>query len=67
MVTKTYLTSNLCDSSDSSDTSESCDSNDSSDSSDRSDSTDSTDPKKCVIQKKYFTKNIFSSKRPKLL
>ena len=33
MVTKTYLPSNLCDSSDSSDNSDSCDSSDNSDSS----------------------------------
>ena len=43
MVTKTYLTSNLCFSSDSSESSDSCDSCDSSDSSDISDSSDSRD------------------------
>ena len=54
MVTKTYITSNLCDSSNSSD---SCDNSDSSDSSDRSDSSD----QKVVSPKTFFTKkNIFS-------
>ena len=42
MVTKTYLPSNLCDSSDSSDSIESCDS---------SDSSDSSDQKNCVLKK----------------
>ena len=55
MVTKTYLPSNLCDSSDSSDSIGSCDSSDSSDS---SDSCDSIDQKNCVI-KKILYKNFF--------
>ena len=50
MVTKTYLPSNLCDSSDSSVSNESCDSSDSSD-------------QKIVSSKKLFTKNFFFSKK----
>ena len=55
MVTKTYLPSNLCDSSDSSD---SYDSSESSDKSDNSDSRDSTDRSN---QKTFSQKTFFSS------
>ena len=54
IVTKTYLPSNLCDSSDGSDSSNSSDSCDSSDSSDISDSSDSSDQKKICTKKKPF-------------
>ena len=53
MVTKTYLPSNLCDSSDGSDNSDSSDSCDSCESSDNSKSSDSSD------QKTFCTKIIF--------
>ena len=56
MVTKTYLPSNLCDSSEGSDSSESCDSSDSSDSSDSGDSCDQkiVSSKKNLYQKLFF-------------
>ena len=54
MVTKTYLTSNLCDSSDISDNS---DSSDSCDSCDSSDSSDSSNQKLC--HKKMFNPKLF--------
>ena len=50
MVTKTYITSNLCDN---------CDSSDSSDSSDISDNRDSSDSS----DKKLFHQNIFHKKK----
>ena len=62
MVIKTYLPSNLCDSSensDSSDSSESCDSSDSSESSDSSDSCDSSHSSDKKLQETFFyQKNI---------
>ena len=58
MVTKTYLPSNVCDTSDSSDSIESCDSSDSSDS---NESWDSSDQKNCVINKNSLA-YFFSSK-----
>ena len=55
MVTKSYIPSNLCDSSDSSDSCDSCDSSNSSDSSDTSDTSDSSGKKKLFfLQKKKF-------------
>ena len=64
MVTKTYLPSNLCDTSDSSDSIESCDSSDSSDS---SYSCDSSDQKKCVINKFFTKKGFFLLKKSRKL
>ena len=59
LVTKTYIPSNLCDSSDSNDSSDSCYSSDSSDSSDNSDSNDQKiSPNNFFHNKKTF----FSSK-----
>ena len=57
MVTKTYLPSNLCDSSDSSDSSGSCDSSDSSDSSDTSERSDTFATKK--MREKNILCNFF--------
>ena len=53
MLTKTYLPSNLCDSSDSSDSN---DSSDSCDSSDRSDSSDSSEQKGHFLFTNYFSR-----------
>ena len=59
MVIKTYLPSNLCDSSDSSD---SCDGCDSSDCSDSSDSGDSSDQKNFFfLQKNFLSQKCFVS------
>ena len=60
IVTKTYLPSNLCDSSDGSDSSNRSDSCDSSDTSDISDSSDSSDQKKICQKKTFFlTKQLY--------
>ena len=61
MVTKSYIPSNLCDSSDSSDSCDSCDSSNSSDSSDTSDTSDSSGKKKLffLLKKIFFTKTNF--------
>ena len=64
MVSKTYLPSNLCDSSDSSESSDISDSRESSDSSDSSDSSkssgssDSSDQKTVLTKKLFFTKKL---------
>ena len=58
MVTKTYLPSNLCDSSDGSDSSDSSDSCDSSYSSDSSDSSDRSE-----TNKPFSPKNLFITKK----
>ena len=72
MVTKTYLPSNICDSSDSNDTcnssdcsdsSDSCDSSDSSVSSDSSDSSDGSDSSERSYQKKNHKKTFFYDKK----
>ena len=59
MVTKTYLPSNLCDSSDNSDSSDSCDSSDSSDSIDSSDQKNFFFSQKKTYQKKNSKKTFF--------
>ena len=65
MVTKTYIPSNLCDSSDSSDSNDRSDSSDSTDSSDSSDSSDRKKEKTifhkkkishCFHQQKFYLK-----------
>ena len=63
LVTKTYLPSNLCDSSDSSNSSDSSDSSNSCDSSDSSESSDSSDSCDSSDQKLFFTKNFFFIKK----
>ena len=60
METKTYLPSNLCNSSDGSDSSDSSDGSDSCDSSDSSDSSDGSD------QKTFFNNKPFFSHKKKL-
>ena len=67
MVTKTYILSNLCDSSVSSESTDSCDSSDRSDSSDSSDSSNSSDQKKLSTKKtpfffKFYKKKITKKK-----
>ena len=62
-VTKTYLPSNLCDSSDGSDSSDRRDRSNISDSSDRRDSSDSRD-RNDISDKKDFFKFYSNSKSP---
>ena len=63
MVTKTYIPSNLCDSSDSSDSFDSSDCSDSSDSSESSNSSDSSEQKKIVCPKKHFFLQYFLTEK----
>ena len=62
MVTKTYLPSNLFDSSgssDSNDSSDSCDSSDSRENSDSSDSSENSDSSDSTDQKPFSQKNFY--------
>ena len=64
MVIKTYIPTNLCDSSDGSDVSDSIDVNDICDSSDGSDSCDSNGSQQKISQFFFIlTKNVISQKK----